>query len=159
MKRILILCLILLFAIPLHAAQGDKWCQWNDIKTYNCQIEDSRGWIKGNAHWISGPENFGENGFLRTHEPTEIALEKNEKVVGVIETKTGSEIFKTYVVVQQTDKEQKEATAAIMSDEIFLLLKWLTTAGAIDTTTGKIDQSTAPKIIKEAFIARKALGQ
>ena len=165
MKNIfLALCFVVL--LPL-AGNAKQWCQWDGSKEVNCQqvrvtqygIE--YGVINGVA--ISTPEYANSKGWF---ELVEIIppVGPDQATDGVTREFENNVITKRWVVRDLTTAEisqrDTEESANTMSSEMYRVLKVLaTTPGIIDTETGKLDPSKAPTWLKDAYLAREALGQ
>ena len=149
MKKIILAILIVLFASPAFAA---RWCQWDGSKGIGCQ-DDLRGYITlVDGLRISGSaEHFNINGYylLTTTQPTvpEGSVKETE-VWGKIE----NDISQTWTVREKTTEEINTEIGNTMSFEMYKVLSWF-------AAEGYIDPATAPAGIRDAYLARQALGQ
>lgn len=158
MKTILVMMFVFL-ASPVFAA---NWCRW-DVATgkgYGC-VNDNRGYIKIHTGLRvgGGPDNYNSHGYynLIITEPT---IADNYKKDAKVWSFADNKINLTWTTIELTQTEKNLVDARTLSEELYYVLKWMVnTPGAVNTTTGQLDPSTAPAALKKAYLARQALEQ
>jgi len=151
------------------SAQAETFCQWTGSAAANCVYAKLgtdglyRATVNGEKkNFVEAQAN--EHGYFLTETTPPIFDAATHKQGARIETKPAKRIQWTYEVIALTTEEINQNTAAKMTTEMYFVLKWLKTPGAIicdnaDTTKCHINTASAPNGIKAAYLAYQALGQ
>ena len=154
MKKLLLILIALFFVSHAYA---DIYCKWSGTEGTDCQnIEKGYIWLKENHPIAVDAANLAEKKFylLVVTQPTIGADQKRGAVVWGF---TGSEITKTWTVLNLSTKEIDERDADVMPLSEYLLWKLIVDKGvATQAELQTYLQGKYPEIIK-AYKARDKL--
>jgi opacity protein-like surface antigen len=150
MKIIMTAILALLLATTAYAADGDRWCVWDDPTCDTCRIEKD-GRVKIGQHFVSIDEanlNTNYNAFKTTI--TEPVFDPTTEIQDAkICTKNGNELEVTWTTRAYTPVELNE-NACNLSEFDQWILKFMVTQGTYQV-------GDYPQAIQDAYNACEAL--